>query len=378
MTDELLHSPLHEKHQAVGARLSDVAGWDMPLSYRSVIDEVAEVHSRSGIFDLTHLGRLRISGDASLDLLERVCSHDVAHQEDDTAAATLLLNDRGGIVDVCHLIRLERFWVLLTSAVNRQKVLAWLWEVSAGLAVKVDDQTIKTAMLGIAGPQAGGTLDKFLPEKVSHLQVGSARLGSFMLANYIVARVDFAGPWGLLVVLPNLFAGQAWRFITDKAGDNAIKPAGLAALDVLRLEAGMPIYGHEVNETVDPFTAGMDNCVAMNHDFIGSAALRQLAQKPTSRVRVGLVIDQPAQPTDAPAGPGAIGMMIPRQGSSVCDSAGGEIGTITSGTFSPTIDSIIAQAYLARSAVSQPNLTLFVHQEDRQLPAKIVPLPFVH
>jgi aminomethyltransferase len=199
-----------------------------------------------------------------------------------------------------------------------------------------------------------------------------------MLANYIVARVDFAGVWGLMVVLPNLFAGQAWRYITEKAGDAAIKPVGLAALDVLRLEAGIPAYGHEANETVDPYTAGLGGCVAINHDFAGSAALQQLAQKPSSRVRVGLVINPPDQSPEAPAVPAAIdapGAIIPRQGSSICDSSGGEIGTITSGTFSPTLDSVIALAYVARGAIDEPNL--YVQQEGRHLTAKITPLPFV-
>lgn len=367
MTEDLLHSPLYEKQLALGARMGEVAGWEMPLAYRGVVDEANEVRSRAGVFDLTPLGRLRIRGDDSLKLLERLCSHDVARQQDDTVAQTLLLNDRGGIIDLCHLVRLADFWVLQTSAANRLKVMEILQQAAEGLAAKVDDQTTRTAMLGVAGPAAGGILDQFLPEKVSQLPLGSGRLGSFMLASYIVARVDFAGVWGLQVTLPNLFASQAWRYITEKAGANALRPTGVWALDVLRVEASLPVYGHEINETIDPYTAGLDELVCLDHDFVGASALRELAVRPTARVRAGLLVEVVGEVSFAPA--------IPCLGDAVLDAAGNEIGAITSATFSPAMGKVIAMAYLARSADTQG--TLRIQGNGHQFHAKAAPMPFV-
>ncbi|MFB3892466.1 MAG: aminomethyltransferase family protein [Phycisphaerae bacterium] len=399
---EPLKTPLYDKHVAMEAKMADVAGWLMPLSYQGVLDEVREVRQRAGVFDACCMGRIRVRGDGALTLLERACTHDVAHQEDDTAIETLLLNERGGIIDLCRLVRLESFWVVVTSALNREKVLAHLQALAAELggAAKVDDQTQKTGMVAVIGPAAGGILDKVLPERVSQLPPTAARLGSFMLANYIVMRAARAGLWELDVVLPNLFMGQAWRFITQKAGESSIRPAGMAALDVLRIEAGQCAYGHEINETIDPFTAGLGDLVAMNHDFVGADAVNPLSERTAARQRVGIILDpvgglsqdqtidqansaerqasaDAQADNDAGLPLGAVGStIIPRQGAVVLRSDGTEAGVLTSGTFSPTLDRAIAMAYVASDA-AVPDTRIVVLEGDARMPGKIAALPFV-
>ena len=380
----LSKTALYEKHVALEATMADVAGWSMPLSYRSVLDEVGEVRSRAGIFDMTHIARIRIRGDGTLSLLERVCTHDVAHQEDDTAAATLLCNDRGGIIDVCHLLRLEDCWLLLASPINRAKVLEYLQPLAGQFGAKVDDQTQKGTMVSLCGPAAAAALDKVLPEMVSTLGAGAAKSGSMMMARYIVARVNFTGLWELLVILPSMFASQAWRFITEKAGKSVIRPAGLAARDVLRIEAGLPIYGHEVNETIDPFTAGLGGLVAMDHDFVGSAALKELSGKSPARKQVGIVLEEIpeastlnlaadiSEPAKQPAG-----IFIPRQGAIVSRPDGSEAGTVTSGTYSPALGRIVAMAYVSAD-VASPESQIFIVQDGTNHAGKVVSLPFVH
>lgn len=362
-------TPLLDKHLALGAQMATEALWQMPLSYRGALQEVHDVRTRAGIFDLTHAGRLRIRGDGALDLMERLCAADVVRQEDDTALLSPLCNAAGGIMDLCHVLRLEDSWLLLTSPDNRGKILRHVQSLTDEFDAKVDDQTEKTAMLSIAGPKAGAMLDHVLPEKVSAMAPLTCKTGSFLVARYIVARISDCGQWGLYVVLPNLFAGQAWRFITEKAGDNVIAPAGLAARDVLRIEAGLPRYGHELNETIDPFAAGLGDAVAMDHDFIGRDPLAAIQDKAPARRLAGVVL----KPAAAQLSPGAA--IIPRQGAAVLRADGSECGTVTSAAYSPTLDKVIALAYLAGDCLA-PATPLAVAFDAKTCPAETAALPF--
>ncbi len=337
MTDnELQKLPLNDKHLAAKAAMGSEGGWSVPMHYGDALAEANRATTGAGLFDLSHLGRLRIRGDGALDLLERVCSHDVAHQEDDTAELTCLCNDRGGIIDCGLLYRLPRFWVLTTSPGNAAKVLEHLSEQAEAVAdARVDNQGDKVAQLGVVGPDGQALLDALLPISIAGLPRGAAKMGSLMVANYIASRTGLASQWSLEVMVPNAFAGQAWNYVTRKAGDNAIQPCGMTARDMLRMEAALPRYGHELNETIDPITAGLTRCVSLDHDFIGADALANIHERGPQRRRVLLKIE------DAGSEPS-----IPRQGTALRDSDGREIGSVTSGSFSPTQGAILAQAYL--------------------------------
>jgi len=350
---------LHGLHVAAGAKLTCEAGWEMPLAFASALEEVSAVRSRAGVFDLSHMGRIRIRGDGALELLERTCTADVAHQEDDTSLPTLLCNERGGIIDYARLIRLSSFWVLLTSPLCRPKVLEHLQSLGEPLGAKVDDQTPKTTMLGVSGPEAPKLLDAVLPFKASVLGAGQVLFGTLMVARYIAERADFTGLWGVRVSIPNMLAGQAWRFITEKAGDNRLPPAGLGAAEVLRIEAGLPRYGHELNETIDPFTADLGEAMSFDHDFLGREALEKIRNAPPARRPAGLIL----KTSEAPA--------IPRQGAAVLDADGNEVGTVTSGTFSPTLQSVIAMCYISPAVNVETTLTV------DGCPAALTALPFV-
>ena len=362
------HKPaLHDQHVALDARMAPEAGWRMPLSYRGALDEAVGVRRRAGVFDVSHCGRIRIRGDGALDLLERACSCDVVHQEDDTSETTLLCNDRGGIIDCGRLIRLSDFWVLVTSPPCREKVLTHLQELAEQYGAKVDDQTDKTTMLVAAGPATAGILDAVLPFDVSDLPAGAVKFGSILIARYIAERVDLTGEWGVAVSIPDMMAGQAWKFVTQGAGEHAIPPAGLAALDVLRIEAGLPRYGHELNETIDPVTAGLAGAVHFEHDFIGRDALATIREKGPARQLVGLV---PAAPSSTPTV-----ASIPRSGTAVSTGDGSEVGAVTSATYSPTLEKVIAMAYVDREAAEAG--TALCVQADPPCEANVVDLPFV-
>jgi aminomethyltransferase len=369
MSDEVLRKPaVHAKHVAMEAKFGDEAGWEVPLSYGDALGEVEAVRSRAGVFDVSHVGRIRIRGNGALDLLERICTHDVAHQEDDTAVRTLLCNERGGILADGLLVRTESFWILTCSPCCREKVLEHLAAQAADFDVKFDDQTTKTAMLTVAGPAAPEMLDAVLPIKVASLPDGAVKVGSLMIARYMALRTGVTGTWSLEVILPNMVAGQAWRFITQKAGDNCIAPAGMAARDVLRIEAGRARYGHELNETIDPITAGLEAMVDFEHEFLGRGAIVEVRDKGAARKRVGLIL---TMPTGKPGSPD-----IPRLGAPVLRAGGGEVGTVTSGTYSPTLEKVIAMAYVAPD-VASVGTELQVSMESGPAGANVAELPFV-
>ena len=363
---KLLRSALHSKHVAAGAKMAEVAGWEMPLSYGSVVEEVRRAHSGAGLFDISHLGRIRVRGAGALDLLERVCTANVARQEDNTALYTLLCNDSGGIIDDCWLARAAEFWLLTTNACNRQKVLAHLQRHAGDSDVKIDDQTERTTHVLVAGAEAKDMLDAVLPEKPSALPRRAVKVGSLMVARYVAMRIGYCRQWSIEVILPNMLAAQAWRFITEKAGENAVAPTGLAARDVLRIEAGLPQYGHELNETIDPFTAGLAAAVDFSHEFIGCQALAKARDRQLPRKRIGLLLTRKT---------GTQAATIPKQGSPVRTTDRREVGTVTSGTFSPAMKCAVAMAYVDTQAAKAGG-ELLVQIDSENHAAKLVELPF--
>jgi aminomethyltransferase len=408
MDGELQKTPLHDRHVALEARMGEADGWSMPMSYRGLADEVAAVRKSAGAIDLSHVSRLRLRGGGALNLLERVCTADVVHQEDNTSIPTCLCNERGGIVDVARVLRLDDEWWLIGSACNRAKLLDHLARQDVP-SVKIDDQTARTVMLAVAGPAAGELLDRVLPVKVSHRPAGAVEAGSLLITKYVAARIDIGGQWGLAVILPAVLAGKAWDTVTRKPP--AAAPVGLVAYGVLEMEAGVPRYGWEINETIDPYTAALAGTVDESRMFLGSIPLRQIGGRALARVRAGLVLEisqaevaravellaaggggtspvgagetsHVAQPPSAVSADEAShvaqppSVVIPRQGSAVRRADGTECGTITSATYSPTLDRIIAMAYVAPD-VAQAGTTLNVESPSGQATATVSELPFV-
>ncbi len=365
MTETLLKTALYDKHIASGGQMGEEGGWAMPLHFGSGLEEATQVRSRAGLFDVSHLGRLRIRGDGALDLLERLCTADVAHQEDDTTIHTLLCNDSGGILDECYLIRLQNFWVLTTNAINREKILAHLKAHGEEIGdVKIDDQTNKVSQLAAVGPEAERILDAVMPISIAGLKSGEARTGSLMIANYIASRSSYCGRlYSLEVMIPTMFAGKAWDYVTGKSGDNAMKPAGIMARDILRIEAGLCKFGHEINEMTNPAAAGLMSCVDFGHDFIGAEAVREFEDKGSSRIRTGLILEPPSD--------GRSPTSIPTLGATISTTDGREVGNVTSATFSPHLEKIIAQGYIVPDAIQSE---LLVQTADNPTAATAEPL----
>ncbi len=367
---ELLTTSLHSRHIQLEAKMTEEAGWEVPLSYRGAFEEYNDIKTRGCVFDLSHMGRILVKGDGALDLVEKVFTTDVAHQEDDTAVLSMLCNDKGGIIDACQLLRMEDSWLMITSPANRQKVLEHL-QANNEFNAKISDQTQRTSLIAVEGPCESLTamLDAVLPQKVSTLGEGELKVGSMMIAKYIAIRVSWTGLWGLSVVIPNTVVKLGWDFITKKAGEKALAPAGLAVLDILRIEAGLGRYGHELNETIDPFTAGCGDGVDFEHEFIGLDALKQISQKAPARKLAGLVLENSQDDFQKT-------QKITKQGCTIFNSDGNEAGTVTSGTFSPSLDKPIALGYVS-SDLGKAGTTLTIDTGSERKQAQVVELPFV-
>jgi aminomethyltransferase len=356
-----LQTSLFSWHQQAGARLVDFGGWDMPVLYSSITDEHQATRQGAGLFDVSHMGRFWFDGPGASAFLDRVLTNHVASLAPGQVRYSLVLNERGGIKDDVLVYRVADRHLLVVNASNRIKLLEWFQAHSSSFDVTLTDVTLSTSMIAIQGPLAINLAQRELVGSVDaigyyHLQPlpSQAHPGQEVL----VSRTGYTGEDGVeLIGEPDLIAG-IWRRIIDFGREEGVRPAGLGARDTLRLEAGMPLYGHELTEEVDPLAAGLAWAVASKaKDFVGKSALGEL---PVDRpVRVGLRLE---------------GKRIPREGFRIL--AGDEdVGMVTSGTFSPTLEQAIAMAYVQPMCRSIGTL-LSVDVRGTLVPATVIKLPF--
>ncbi len=359
--DIVNQSPLHDVHTKLGATLVDFAGWRMPLTYGSIIAEHNRTRTGCTVFDVSHMGRIRVEGGGAESLLQRLCTRNVTEMEPGQARYTHMCNESGGILDDMLVYRSESHWDVVCNASNRAKIVDWMSKHARAFEASIDDRTLQTAMLAVQGPRTMEYAQKMLPFDVGSLKRYRFQSGLTMGIAYTVARSGYTGEDGLEVTVP---AGvvkmlTSSMFDMESNGEKAITPAGLGARDSLRLEAGMPLYGHELHEDVDPLTAGQSWCVDLSKDFIGVEAMRALQAKGLKRKLVGLELS---------------GKRMARQGYPVLVS-GRQIGEVTSATLSPTLGKSIAMAFV-ESEHGELGTELTVDLRGKPTDATVVKLPF--
>lgn len=356
-----LRTPLYDTHKSLGARLIDFGGWEMPVMYRGIVEEHLHTRTASSIFDVSHMGRLYLTGKDAEALLQQVCTRNVGKLKIGRSGYSHVCNEAGGILDDVIVSRYEDKWLMVCNAGNREKIVAHLKQHMTGRDVKLDDQTAASVMFAVQGPATMDLFKKHMPFKVDDMGRYGFISGSYMGQKYSIFRSGYTGEDGLEVVLGAGLGVLAWDFLTKDGGADrvTVRPAGLGARDTLRLEAGMPLYGHELNEQIDPLSAGCGWCVDLEKEFIGAAALRKIAADGPKRKITGLVLE---------------GRRIARQGSKVLvgDS---EAGEVTSGTFSPTLEKSIAMAYVDAAALTN-GAALCVDVRGERIGATVVSLPF--
>lgn len=340
----------------------DFAGWSMPVMYRGIVEEHNHTRNACSLFDVSHMGRLYINGSDAEALLQRVCTRDVGNMPPGLSRYTHVCRDDGGILDDVIVSRAETGYIVVCNASNRDKIVAWLKKHAAGRDVTLDDQTVNTAMVALQGPAAIPQVQKLLNVDLSDLKRYHFRVQSYMTFTLTIFRGGYTGEDGVELILPiNLvkLAMPALLGLGDK-DDPVIKPAGLGARDSLRLEAGMPLYGHELSEEWDSLTAGQAWCVHLDKkDFIGADAMRRLRSEGLARNLVGLELD---------------GRRTARQGF-VVQAKGTDVGVVTSGALSPTLNKSIAMA-LVKAEHAAVGTGLSVVFGGKAVDATVVKTPF--
>jgi aminomethyltransferase len=360
----MLKTALHSTHERLGARLIDFGGWEMPVMYRGIRDEHVHTRTASSIFDVSHMGRIEFRGPAAEGLLDHVCTRNIAKLKVARSGYSHVCNEDGGVLDDVIVSRFEDHLLMVCNASNREKILAHLHKHAKGRDVVIEDKTTSTVMFAIQGPATlplfRENLDK-LPIDVDAMGRYGFVTGSYMGTGYSVFRSGYTGEDGLELILPTMAGVLVWNYLTKDGGEKrvTVRPAGLGARDTLRLEAGMPLYGHELHKGIDPISARCGWCVDLEKDFIGAAALRQINADGPRRKLVGLVLE---------------GRRIARQGAGVL--VGDQmVGEVTSGTLSPTLEKSIAMAYVDADR-SDADEKLSVDLRGSRVGATIVPLPF--
>jgi aminomethyltransferase len=362
-------TPLYAWHVARGARLVDFAGWEMPIQYTAITEEHQAVRTAVGLFDISHMGRLRFEGPAALELIQKVYTNDAAALKPGQVRYGLVCNERGGIRDDVLVYRLGASWLMVVNASNRTKIIDWLNEHRRGRDVQVTDETFARGMVAIQGPRTVEVITACADAAGKPLFKGAGGLKYYYgetvpwgVDDILISRTGYTGEDGFEVIAP---AGrlEALCGVLEQAAARAgvpLRSCGLGARDTLRLEAAMPLYGHELDEAIDPLQAGLAWAVKMDKgDFIGRDALARLRDDKARHRRVGLELG---------------GKRIAREGFAVTRD-GHEVGRVTSGTYSPTLARVIAMAYVEPAAAA-PGTALAVDVRGKPEPARVVPLPF--
>jgi len=374
MTAELTKTPLYDWHVAHGGRMVDFAGWSMPVQYTSIAAEHEATRSAVGVFDISHMGRLQFFGPAAAEFLDAIVTRRVTDMKPGQVRYALVCNEQGGILDDVLVYRLATngsaaahqqdddspAFQVVVNASNRSKVVEWFSRRVPDYAVRLADVTADTAMIAIQGPRAIGLVNPRLECDLSTMRYYTGADSRFNAAPCFVSRTGYTGEDGCEIICASDDAAVIWEQIIAGGDESDVQPVGLGARDTLRLEAAMPLYGHELNESINPFQAGLSFAVNLGgRDFVGREALERFSADPRQPVRVGLQLD---------------GRRVPRQGCAVVQ-GDDEVGDVTSGTFSPTFGRPIAMAYVRPSAQAV-GTRLAVDIRGAPHAAVVVPLPF--
>jgi aminomethyltransferase len=357
-------TPLAARHDALGARMIDFAGWRMPVQYDSILEEHRAVRERVGLFDLSHMGELMIEGPEAASGLARALVSDPASLAVGRAQYSMICAPDGGIIDDLIVYRLadERFLVV-ANAGNATVVSDTLAERLAGTRAILDDQSLATGLVAIQGPRSVEVLSALTELDLSGLRYYAIADGHVAGIPALVARTGYTGEDGFELFVEWSRTPELWDALATAVGASDGRPVGLGARDTLRLEAGMPLYGNELDRSTNPYEAGLGRVVKLTKeaDFVGRAALERVASDGPRRRLVGLIVE---------------GRGIARHGYAIRSADGQRpTGEVTSGTQSPTLGTPIAMGYVA-SADAEPGTALEIAIRDGWVPARVVELPF--
>ncbi|WP_171166391.1 glycine cleavage system aminomethyltransferase GcvT [Streptomyces sp. I05A-00742] len=359
-------------HRALGATMTDFAGWDMPLRYGSERDEHVAVRTRAGLFDLSHMGEITLTGPQAGQALDHALVGNLSALKPGRARYTMICDERGGILDDLIVYRLDeeegrQKYLVVANASNAQVVLDALTERAAGFDTAVRDDRENYALLAVQGPASPAILKSVTDADLDGLKYYAGLPGTVAGVDALIARTGYTGEDGFELFVAPADAEKLWQALTEAGADAGLVPCGLSCRDTLRLEAGMPLYGHELTTATTPFDAGLGRVVKFDKpgDFVGRAALEAAAERAAGtppRKLVGLV---------------ATGRRVPRAGYPVVEAASGTvIGEVTSGAPSPTLGKPIAIAYVDAAHAAPGTAGVAVDIRGSHEEYEVVALPF--
>ena len=358
------NTPFTNKHIALGAKMAEFAGYNMPISYTGINDEHAAVRKNAGVFDVSHMGEFILKGENALDLIQRVTSNDASKLANGKAQYSCLPNDNAGIVDdlLVYCIEENKVYMLVVNASNIEKDWNWISKHNTKGA-EMHNISDKTCLLAIQGPNATKILQPLTEIDILNLKYYTFVKGKFAgVDNVVISATGYTGAGGVEIYFEDKGddANKIWDAIFNAGASQGIKPIGLGARDTLRLEMGFCLYGNDIDDTTSPLEAGLGWITKFTKDFTAKDILEAQKAQGAERKLVGFEM---------------IDKGIPRHGYEIKNYRGELIGAVTSGTQSPSLSKAIGLGYV-RTAYATPDTEIFIKVREKLLQARIVKVPF--
>lgn len=363
-SDDMKNTPFTDKHIALGAKMAEFAGYNMPISYSGINDEHAAIRKNVGVFDVSHMGEFILKGENALDLIQRVTSNDAAKLKNGQAQYSCLPNDKGGIVDdlLVYCIEENKVYMLVVNAANIQKDWDWINKHNAK-NVEMHNISDKTCLLAVQGPNATKILQTLTDMDILNLKYYTFVKGEFAgVKNVLISATGYTGAGGVEIYFEDKDddAVKIWDAIFKAGQTQGIKPVGLGARDTLRLEMGFCLYGNDIDDTTSPLEAGLGWITKFNKDFVSKEIFEKQKTAGVERKLAGFEM---------------VDKGIPRHGYEIKDFSGETIGVVTSGTQSPSLNKAIGMGYV-RKDYAAIDTSIFIKVRDKLLQAKVVKMPF--
>ncbi len=358
------NTPFTEKHIALGAKMAEFAGYNMPISYTGINEEHATVRRNAGIFDVSHMGEFFLKGTNALDLIQRVTSNDASKLTVGKAQYSCFPNETGGIVDdlLVYCIEENNVYMLVVNASNIEKDWNWISKFNTK-NVEMHNVSDKTGLLAIQGPNAAKMMQQLTEMDILNLKYYTFAKGRFAgVDNVLVSATGYTGAGGVEIYFEDKddAADKIWNGIFEVGGPQGLKPVGLGARDTLRLEMGYCLYGNDIDDTTSPLEAGLGWITKFTKDFTGRPILEKQKAEGLKRKLVGFEMTDKG---------------IPRHGYEIADTSGTAIGVVTSGTQSPSLGKAIGMGFV-QTGFSTIDAEIFIKVRDKSLKAKVCKIPF--
>jgi len=352
---------LTEKHIGLGAKMVPFAGYNMPVQYAGINAEHETVRKGVGVFDVSHMGEFILKGEKSLDLIQRVTSNDASKLYNGKVQYSCLPNEDGGIVDDLLVYRIDdKTYMLVVNASNIEKDWNWISKFNTE-GVDMKDISDRTSLLAVQGPKAAEALQSLTDIDLGTMEYYTFKKGKFAgVDNVLVSATGYTGAGGFEIYVENSNAEHIWDAVFKAGEPYGIKPIGLGARDTLRLEMGFCLYGNDIDDTTSPLEAGLGWVTKFSKEFTNSAALQQQKQEGTKQKLVGFEM---------------IDRGIPRHDYEIVDADGSNIGRVTSGTQSPSLQKAIGMGYV-KNEFAKEGTAIFINIRDNKVKAQVVKPPF--